>query len=153
VRGVWQVLGTRVAFIVPTPVHDVGPCHAWLMAGATGQARGTVVPNLHPEAVHPTVAHLIPVWLDNAPVGRALTEDTCHWRGRCCRWGCGGGLGPHAGTVPEYGGGCLGGIIRAIAICMSANACISCAFVATRLSMVKFFCMDALARLSSVKAI
>ncbi len=63
----------------------------------------------------------------------------------------GRGLVPHAGTVPEYGGGPR--IMHAIAICMSANACVSCAFVTTRLSMVVSFWMDTLARLLSDKAI
>jgi hypothetical protein len=47
----------------------------------------------------------------------------------------------------------MGGFMQAIAICMSANACISCASIATRLLIVEFFWMDALARLSSDKAI
>ncbi len=98
-------MGTKVAFIVPTPAHDVGPCCARLMAGATGQARGVVVPDLHPEAMHPTVPHLVPVQLDNAPVRRVLTEDTRRW-GRqrigspgqfCTRvwWGTSGGNHVH----------------------------------------------------------
>jgi hypothetical protein len=65
----------------------------------------------------------------------------------------GGGLGPHARIVPEYTGVCMGGLMQAIAICMSANACVSCAFIATRVWIVKFFWMDALARLLSDEAI
>ncbi len=43
--------------------------------------------------------------------------------------------------------------MQAIVICMSANACVSCTFIATRLSVVDFFWMDSLARLSSDEAI
>ncbi len=65
----------------------------------------------------------------------------------------GRGLGPNAGIVPEYGGACTGGLMRAVAICMSTNACVNCAFIAMRLLIIKFFWMDALTRLLSDKAI
>ena len=67
--------------------------------------------------------------------------------GAACRAGV-------AGTVVAVQGiNALGGKMSTIMACMSYNAFVSCMLVATRLPMVEFFWMLALARLSSDEAI